>query len=78
MNVNKKIKGKQINILPLSFVERTPGIKRPKPPKIDDCYSLLNEEWVKVKAHDHGDSFTRLIQKIIMNTFNSHVLVKDY
>ncbi len=41
VNMNKKIKGKQINILPLSLVKRQPTLKK-SVPNIEDCYSLLN------------------------------------
>jgi hypothetical protein len=39
--MNKKIKGRQINILPLSFVKKAPHFKKAKP-EADDCFSLLN------------------------------------
>jgi len=41
VNLNKKIKGRQINILPMSFVKKMANPKRAVP-EIDDCFSLLN------------------------------------
>lgn len=77
INLNRKVKGKQINVLPLSFMKRQPTIKK-NLPTIEDCYSLLNEEWIKIRPHNFGDEFTKSLEKIIINTFNSHILVKDY
>ncbi len=39
---------------------------------------MLNDEWVKVKPHSFGEEFTKLLNKIIANTFGGHLLVKDY
>jgi len=35
------MKGRQINILPLSFVKKSPHMKKALP-EVDDCFSLLN------------------------------------
>ena len=78
VNVNRKIKGRKINVLPMSFIERQPQMKKLKIPDISDCYSLLREEWIKIKPHSFGGKFTKSLEKIIVSTFNSHVLVKDY
>ena len=75
--LNRELKGRQIQILPLSFVSRSPAIKK-NIPSVDDCFSLLNEDWVKIRPHPHGDDFTKNIRKIVINTFGGHVLVKDY
>lgn len=61
IRVNQKIKGKQINIMPLSFVDRQPAVKKPKPTNVDDCYSLINEEWIKIRPHKFGDKFTKSV-----------------
>ena len=51
IKTNKRIKGKKINIMPLSFVERQPAVRKPKPVDTDDCFSLLNEGWIKIRPH---------------------------
>ena len=64
--------------MPLSFVERQPAIKKTKPTNVDDCFSLINDGWIKIRTHEYGDNFTKCLEKIIVNTFSNHVLVKDY
>ena len=51
INLNRKIKGKQINVLPLSYIEKQAAARKPKLTAVDDCWSLLNEDWVKIKPH---------------------------
>lgn len=41
VELNKRLKGRQINILPVSFALRQATEKR-NYPSIEDCYSLLN------------------------------------
>ena len=61
----------------MNFIERQPSVKKSHP-KVEDCYSLLNEDWVKIRPHGLGDKFTKNITKILIDTFSSYVLVKDY
>lgn len=77
IEVNKKMKGRQINILPLSFIRKQP-IEKKNYPINEDCFSLLNEDWIKIKPHSHGDDFQASLVRLIANTFNRHMLVKDY
>lgn len=41
IEANKRIKGKQINILPINIVKRQPFEKKSFP-DVQDCYSLVN------------------------------------
>ena len=38
----------------------------------------MNQEWIKIKPHPHGQEFNDQLAKIINNTFNKYVLVKSY
>jgi len=45
VEANKKIHGKNINILPLSFVKSQVTVKR-SVPNMDNVYSLINKDWI--------------------------------
>ena len=53
IEINRKIKGKNVNILPLSYIRNQPSIRKAVP-MIDDCFSLLKEGWVTYKPHHFG------------------------
>lgn len=53
ISLNRQAKGRQINILPLSFV-RQMALEKKNYPKEQDCFSLLNPDWLTVRGHLYG------------------------
>ena len=47
-------------------------------PDSEEVFSLLREDWLQVRKHEHGAELTDLIRKMTVNAFGGHVLVKDY
>jgi chromosome segregation ATPase len=78
IEVNRKLKGRQVNMLPLSVVRRQPTEKHNTPSSAEDYCSLLNEEWMRIRAHSYGEDFDRQLRKILNNTFGKYMLVKSY
>lgn len=77
IEINRKLKGKQVNMLPVSVLKRLPFEKH-NIPTSRDCHGLLNEEWLRVKQHDRDEDFERQIKKLLNNTFGKYVLVESY
>ncbi len=77
IEVNRRMKGKQINMLPLSVLRRQTAEKH-NSPNHPDCHSLLNEEWLRVRGHGQGEDFERQIKKLLNNTFGKYLLVETY
>jgi chromosome segregation ATPase len=74
IDINRKVKGRQVNILPLTVLRRQPTEKH-SPPATPDCHSLLNEEWLRVKGHSLGEDFDRQLRKLLSNSFGKYLLV---
>lgn len=77
IEANRKMKGRQVNILPVTVLRRQPTEKH-NAPAAADCLSLLNEEWLKVKAHSLGEDFDRQLRKLLNNSFGKYLLVESY
>lgn len=80
IELNKKIKGRQINIIQLDYLRRQP-VEQKSFPKSNDVSKLINPKWIKpVVSKESGapDSLLADVDRLISNTFGRHALVKDY
>lgn len=78
VEINKKLHGKNVNILPLSYTKTQLNEKRSLP-KMDNVWSLVNNDWITLKHTSRiSPEVKSNIEKVINNTFVKYALVEDY
>lgn len=77
IELNRRKKGRNVNILPLSFVKNSTDPKVNVPANID---SLANQDWVQVKTNGSKlkANTVKTIEGLVHSTFSKYVLVEKY
>ena len=77
INLNKKLKGRQVNMIPLNYV-RNSVMEKKNYPSQEDAFQLISSDAIKVKfdeeSMDYPDTFGDDIKKLVNNTFCRHVM----
>lgn len=80
IDINRKLKGRQINIIQLDYIRNQP-VQPHSAPKSENVKKLNNPKWIRVNTNAtdlHPQKLADDVEKLIKNTFGKYALVKDY